>query len=243
MNVYLMNNMPLISIITVSYNAVATIEKTIFSVINQTYTNIEYVIIDGGSIDGTVDVIKKYSKKIQYWISESDNGIYDAMNKGIKIATGDFLLFLGADDVLNDRMVIQKVASYMDTASTIYYGNVRFKQSNKVYLGEFSKMKLALTNICHQAIFYPHCLFAKYRYELEYIIYADYVLNLKCWGDDSLEVKYMNEVVTVYNEMGKSSQLCDDKFRRDRFKLIWNNLGFCYAAYATLRLSIHSIIR
>ena len=78
-----MENNPLISVVTVSYNAVSTIEQTILSVINQTYPNIEYVIIDGESTDGTVDVIKKYADRITYWVSEPDKGIYDAMNKGM----------------------------------------------------------------------------------------------------------------------------------------------------------------
>ena len=80
-----MENNPLISVVTVSYNAVSTIEQTILSVINQTYPNIEYVIIDGESTDGTVDVIKKYADRITYWVSEPDKGIYDAMNKGMGI--------------------------------------------------------------------------------------------------------------------------------------------------------------
>ena len=84
-----MKNNILISVVTVSYNAVATIEQTLLSVINQTYPNIEYIIIDGGSTDGTVDIIKKYADEIVYWISEPDKGIYDAMNKGIKKANGE----------------------------------------------------------------------------------------------------------------------------------------------------------
>ena len=84
----------LISVVTVSYNAVLTIEQTILSVINQTYPNVEYIIIDGGSTDGTVDIIKKYADKIAYWVSEPDKGIYDAMNKGGLKATGDLFSFL-----------------------------------------------------------------------------------------------------------------------------------------------------
>ena len=83
-----MKNNPLISVVTVSYNAVLTIEQTILSVINQTYPHIEYIIIDGGSTDGTVDIIKKYANRIAYWVSEPDKGIYDAMNKGIRKENG-----------------------------------------------------------------------------------------------------------------------------------------------------------
>jgi len=91
---------PLITIITVVYNGEKYLEETIKSVINQTYPNVEYIIIDGGSTDGTLDIIKKYEDYIDYWVSEKDKGIYDAMNKGILVSNGKYLLFLNADDFL-----------------------------------------------------------------------------------------------------------------------------------------------
>lgn len=99
-----------ISVITISYNAKDTIENTILSVINQTaFENIEYILIDGNSSDGTKDIIEKYKDKISYYVSESDSGIYNAMNKGITAATGDYVHFLNANDIYADEHVIEKV--------------------------------------------------------------------------------------------------------------------------------------
>ena len=124
---------PLISVITVSYNAVSTIEDTILSVINQTYTNIEYIIIDGGSADGTVGIIEKYVDRISYWVSEPDKGIYDAMNKGLKVANGDWAIFMGSDDVFFNNKVIMLVIERILIPDNIYYGNVILKTSHKLY--------------------------------------------------------------------------------------------------------------
>lgn len=184
-----------ISIITVCFNAVSTLEKTILSVLNQSYPNIEYIIIDGGSTDGSVDVIKKYADRLFYWVSEPDKGIYDAMNKGTSIATGDFLYFIGADDDLTSPIVLSSIAENLKGKNTIYYGKVRFIPSHKIYGPKINKLKFSIKNIPHQAIFYPKNVFKKYKYNSSYPIYADYMLNVICYLDKSFEFHYMNEII------------------------------------------------
>ena len=107
-----------ITIVTVCYNSAKTIEQTICSVLNQTYKNIEYIIVDGGSTDETVDILRKYSCKIK-WISEPDDGIYDAMNKGIKMASGEYIQFIGSDDCLINYTIIEKHIDKIDLTADI----------------------------------------------------------------------------------------------------------------------------
>ena len=116
-----------ISVITVTYNAVATLEATILSVIRQSYSNLEYLIVDGDSSDGTKEIIKKYQSALGYYISEKDKGIYDAMNKGIKACTGEWIIFLGADDVFYNNDTINKIFNKYDVEkSDFIYGDVIF---------------------------------------------------------------------------------------------------------------------
>lgn len=145
-----MKNNPKISVITVCYNSVDNIEKTILSVISQTYKNIEYIIIDGGSMDGTLDVINKYKDKIAYFITEPDKGIYDAMNKGVKSATGDWVNFMNAGDVFVDEEVLNSIFSN----DQLYMGyDVIYGKSLSSYAG---KKKYINTNPNPQAVLhYP----------------------------------------------------------------------------------------
>ena len=118
-----MENKTLISVVTVSYNAISTIEQTILSVISQTYPDIEYIIIDGGSTDGTVDIIKKYADRIAYWVSEPDKGIYDAMNKGIDKATGEWINFMNCGDGFVADHTLYDVFKYSYDDSDVIFGN------------------------------------------------------------------------------------------------------------------------
>ena len=120
------NYLPLISVITVVYNASNDIEKTILSVINQTYKNIEYIIIDGGSNDGTKSIIERYKSRLKHYVSEPDKGIYDAMNKGIRLSKGSWLNFMNAGDTFYDNRVIDNIISFIPNEKKIkvLYGDV-----------------------------------------------------------------------------------------------------------------------
>ena len=211
-----------ISLITVSYNAASTIEATILSVIKQTYPLIEYIIIDGKSTDRTLDIIKKYNKNISFWISEKDGGIYDAMNKGLKIATGDYLLFLGADDRLFSEQTIESIISKLQEEE-VYYGDCYMTTIRKVYWGKFNRYKLAIGNICHQSIFYPKKIYKNYIYDTSFKIYADYVYNLKIYN--KIKFNYLDETISLFNYNGISSSSKDTKFKKKEYILVLQNLG------------------
>ncbi len=169
-----MKTNPLITIITVSYNAINTIEETIKSVINQTYPNLEFIIIDGKSKDGTLDIIKKYENKISYWISESDKGIYDAMNKGIKIARGEYINFMNCGDTFYSNTAIQDIINACNQDSDIIYGN-----TNRIFdIGGFIKKGQTATiknymPFGHQASFTKSSLMKEHYFDTYYKICAD----------------------------------------------------------------------
>ena len=156
---------PLISIITVVLNSAHTLEKAIKSVLQQKFKDYEYIIVDGGSEDGSLEIIERYGPNLTHWISEYDNGIYDAMNKGAFLSSGKWIYFLGADDQLLD--ILATVADYLKDENTVYYGDVYRPNLGRIYDGEFSTYKLTCRNICHQSIFYPRCVWDKYNFNFD----------------------------------------------------------------------------
>lgn len=213
--------MPLISVITVTFNAALTVEETICSVIKQTYSKIEFIIIDGGSTDGTVNIIKKYQNYIAYWISEPDNGIYDAMNKGLKKAQGDWAIFMGSDDIFCNSDVLSKASEKFVNKDNIYYGNVILKSSGVIYpLRIKNPYQLCLKNFSHQAIFYPISLYKLYSYKIEYKLWADYVYNIELYGRYRSRFKYLGIIISIFNDNGRGSINKDVLFIANRLKLI-----------------------
>jgi glycosyltransferase involved in cell wall biosynthesis len=232
-----MNNIK-ITVITVVRNGEKTLEQTILSVINQTYKNIEYVIIDGSSTDGTINIIKKYEKHLVYWVSEPDKGIYDAMNKGIDKATGDFLFFLNSGDLFFESNTLSKISPKMNNCNIVYYGDVYMLDIRKLYWGKFSRIKLAIRNICHQSIFYPQTIYSNYYYDTQYEVFADYHYNISIYS--KIKFVYLDETIAFYDMSGISSiQQQDQKFTKDVNYLILINLGFL----PLLIRNFYSIIR
>ncbi len=132
---YICDVKPIISIITVTYNCESIIEATIKSVLNQTYPNIEYILIDGASTDNTLAIIQKYKPFLAQALSESDNGLYDAMNKGQKLATGDFIWFLNAGDTIHAKETIAKMMTFYEADVDILYGEVMMVQPDRKPIG------------------------------------------------------------------------------------------------------------
>ncbi|MDX2503413.1 MAG: glycosyltransferase family 2 protein [Gammaproteobacteria bacterium] len=231
---------PLISVITVVYNGKNDLCHAIQSVIKQSYENIEYIIIDGGSTDGTIDVIKQYDTAISRWISEPDGGVYDAMNKGVSISKGDYILFLGCDDRLFD--VLHEVVDFFLDKNTSYYGNVVLSKGGEVYGGKFYPLKLFAKNIPHQAVFYSRFVFDDYEFSTKYVAVADYELNLKLYSDKNLGLKYIPKTIAKYNnEDGLSSIVVDHSFSLDKPGIIRAHYSLIYyVAYMTLRFFFKS---
>lgn len=201
---------PKISIITVVFNGEKTLEQTILSVVNQSYQNIEYIIIDGGSTDGTIDIIKKYEDEITYWVSETDRGIYDAMNKGIEQSNGEFIQFLGADDSLVNNSIIDKVSKYLSFKTYILSAPIWClddkNRIQKLYDNNLSEDDILNGMMLpHSGMFVKRKLLLKYRYNLDFKIISDYEFLLKCILS-KVRIDYINEPVVYFSNSGISSQ-------------------------------------
>ena len=210
-----MNN-PKVTVITICYNAVNEIEKTICSVISQTYKDVEYIIIDGGSSDGTVGVLKKYQDKISKWISEPDNGIYDAINKGIKMASGEWINCMNAGDVFHDKFVLENIfcTHIPNNVSVLYSNHIKIKQTGLKVLG-INDMNSHVWGFNHQSVIYKRCLHKQYGYYLndkKKLLISDTLFFAPIPDEEKMKVDY---IIADYAEGGASGLVAMDIYKQN----------------------------
>lgn len=216
---------PKLSIITINLNNIGGLKKTIESVIEQLYTDFEYLIIDGGSTDGSQDLIRSNANKISFWISELDNGIYHAMNKGIRAAKGEYLLFLNSGDFLVDNNVLREVFKE-DHTEDILWGTSIYSRNGQVLFNSPSPEKLTLKffynqTISHQSTFIRSSLFKQYgNYREDFKINSDYEFWIRTIILNNCSTKKLNVVVSDYNLEGLSGSQNNLELSREENKKI-----------------------
>ena len=213
---------PVLTIVIATFNAGVFIKDCLKSITENVLEPYELLIIDGKSKDNTLEIINDFPNITPRIVSEKDKGIYDAMNKGASLATGKWVLFLGADDRI--LPTFKNIISELHNENTIYYGNCINGENH--FNGEFSSYKIAKMNLCHQSIFYPVQVLKKYKYSLKYTVFSDYLLNIQCWGDSNFKKVYKNVNVAYYHMEGFSSITSDPLFKKDKPSLIKKHLGY-----------------
>lgn len=207
---------PVLSIVIVTYNAAAHLEQCLQSIFKQTFKQYELLIFDGHSTDETIELLKKHQQQINYWQSEPDHGIYDAMNKSLQFVKGKWIYFIGADDVLTDDF--SKAARLLQNSNTIYYGHCH--KDDHITNGPLTPYEVAKINVCHQAVFYPKSIFETYRYNTRFVVYADHALNIQCWGNAAWPKKYLALPIARFNSTGFSSFAKDRVFEAEKTEWI-----------------------
>ncbi|MBN2424930.1 MAG: glycosyltransferase [Calditrichaceae bacterium] len=202
------------SIITVCHNAVSTIERTIKSVIGQNYPDFEYIVIDGASTDGTLNILDDYRQKITHLISEKDRGIYSAMNKGIRLANGEIIAFLNSDDFYIDENVLTTVRNRIETSdkhADVYYGNLIIynKGTGEGRLwkpGLLDRLFLYRGTLPHPAMFYRRNVFDTVGiFDESFVISGDYEWVTRAYFHKQVKFSYINVLPVVFMEGGKST--------------------------------------
>lgn len=238
-----------ISLITVCYNSVATIRATLESVLSQRGVDIEYIVVDGGSTDGTVDLLREYEAKFggeMRWMSERDRGIYDAMNKGIEMAAGDVVGILNSDDVLADERTLESIACAFGAEIDAVYADIRFVRELGGRTVRYCSAKHFRPWMFRFAVMVPHpsfyCrreLFEKYgAYSLEYKICSDFELVMRYMWKHRIRTRYLEKCVVVMRTGGASTSGVKSNIVMNREDLralrshgYWSALWLIYLKY------------
>ena len=227
------------SIITVNYNNKDGLRKTIESVINQTCRDFEYIIIDGGSTDGSVDVLKEYDKDIDYWVSEPDNGIYNAMNKGIAHAHGDYLNFMNSGDCFYSTDILEKVTKYQSNADFIVGKDYHFNEEKQkghasIQPPRLTMMHFFMATLDHQSSFIKRSLFDGSPYREDYRLVSDWIFFTEKIVKEGKQVTFIPNIICRREEGGLSGQQ-RERNRKEINKYLHELLPTgIYSDYATL---------
>jgi len=205
----------------VTFNAAAVLERALQSVSRHKTPAMELVIVDGASRDGTLDILRRHEPIVDRCRSEPDDGIYDAMNKVRDLASGDWLLFLGADDEL--LLPAEAMLRHFERPDALYYGDVRLRSNGRVSGGRFSRYRLMQQNICHQAICYPRSIYKAKAYQTSSGLLADHRYNIELAGS-GVPFVHVDELVACFDDAGRSSA-GDPAFEQIKLQLIRENFG------------------
>ena len=215
---------PLVSIVTAVLNAAESLERAINSVLTQTYSNIEHIVIDGESSDGSLDIIRLYQDQLADWISEPDRGIYDALNKGISRARGEWIYFLGADDFLYDDKVIEEIFSEKQYEQVLLFGDV-FYDNGRRFRSRLGWEINTRNTIHHQSAFYRKELFNEFEYDAYLSVLSDYELNYRIYRQD-LKHRYLSRVIAVHGISGASRMISNRRVYVEMYRVRKKLIGF-----------------
>ncbi len=220
-----------VSIITIAYNSAETIEDTIKSIVTQNYSNLEYIIIDGGSTDKTLSIVDKFKDSITTIVSEPDKGIYDAMNKGVQNATGDIVGILNSDDIYADNKVVSRIVEAIGNKDSIYADLVYVDRDNTDKVTRYWKSGKYRKGIFKSGWMPPHptffikksCYNQYGTYNLQLKSAADYELMLRMLHKHNISVAYLPEVITKMRVGGQSNATLVNRIKANKEdKLAWS---------------------
>lgn len=234
----------LISIITITYNAEQFLERTIQSILVQTDQDFEYIIVDGKSKDGTLRIAEKYKNRVNQLISEPDKGLYDAMNKGLKLAKGDFVWFMNAGDEINDKQAVARIAQSVTTQTDVFFGDTYFVNNEGKIQGlrseitphrlpknlKWQDMKLGML-VCHQAFIARKSIAPLY---IENNLSADVDWEIECLKRAN-KVQYLDFVIAKYLTGGVSNQQLKRSLL-DRYEVLKKHFGVTEAIVAHVQI-------
>ncbi|PKA82120.1 glycosyltransferase involved in cell wall biosynthesis [Ulvibacter sp. MAR_2010_11] len=205
---------PFLSIITVNFNNAEGLERTITSVVSQSFTDYEYLIIDGGSTDNSIAVVENFKKEITHWVSERDTGVFNAMNKGIAASKGQYLLFLNGGDVFTSKNVLKRFIEHPKFGGDIIYGDYQFENGEKRYPDVLPPDYFMRTSLPHQSTLFKRTVFETMgHYDEKYKIGADRAFYIKCQVAGNIEFRHVPVALSLFDLSGMSN---DDQFSKEK---------------------------